>query len=196
MSSSDEHDREGIWVYSDLTADGQSNYTVTVSADPDTVFSLKADAAMRYVAAVFRAATVAQHDAAVIHQLSTKLGLDKKMAAMTIVDLRDDREPAAVEATAPLRFEAIVSNTTGRPYVHVSTRKKQLTQWTPEDCFHHGSAVLQVLAGVDLDSAYFRYLVNTVGIDAPRARAVVNDLGNCDFGLRDDDPQDPSKGKR
>jgi hypothetical protein len=179
----------GIWVYSDLNPDGSASYIVTISASDDVALSLKADAAVRYVAAVYRAAVIALHDAAVFQQLTGPLGLDIELAGSMIIDMRKDREPVQVTATAPLKYEPVVSASSFKPYVHVWARDQRITQWTPADCFQHAGYVMQALAAVDLDSGYYRYLVHTVGLDEPRARAAVNDLGN--FGLRDDEPQDP-----
>jgi hypothetical protein len=179
----------GIWVTSDLNPDGSASYLVTVSATGDVALSLAADAAVRYVAAVFRAAVIAQHDAAVMAQLSA-LGLDKRTAGQAVVDMRQDREPVQDAATAPLRFEPIVSAFDGAPYVHVWAGKQAISQWTPDDCFQHASHVMEALAGVDLDSAYYRYLVGTINIDKALASAVVNDLGNYGTGLRNDPTQE------
>jgi hypothetical protein len=175
---------EGVWVVSDVTTEGSSMYTVTVHAGPDTALTLKADAAVRYVAAVYRAAVIAQHDAAVIQQLLS-LGCEEQAAASAVVDMREDREPLAVEATVPLRFEPIVAADGFKPFVIVSVRNKRVSQWTPEDCFQHGSQVMQVLAGVDLDAAYYRYLRFTVGLDERGARVAVHKLGAF-AGLADD----------
>lgn len=188
--ATNDQEPDGIWVTTDLNLDGTSTYTVTVSVNADLALSLQADKAVRYVAAVYRAAVIAQHDSAVIQQLSGRLGLDKSTAASTVVDLRQDREPVQNAATVPLRFEPIVSGSTLRPYVHVWAGKQHITQWTPEDCFQHASQVMQVLAGVDLDSAYCRYLTNKIGVDAATARAAVHDLGSYATGLRDDKPRE------
>jgi hypothetical protein len=177
-------EQQGVWVTSDLNPDGSTDYIVTVSANDDCALSLKADAAVRYCAAVTRAATIAQHDAAVLAQL-TRVGISAESAGLTVVELRQDREPVADAATAPLRFEPIVSGSSGKPYVLVWAGAERISQWTPRDCFQHAGHVMQVLAGVDLDSAYFRYLVGTIGTDPQRARAAVHDLGSYRTGLRD-----------
>jgi hypothetical protein len=183
-----EHDDEltGIWVTSDVNPDGSASYIVTVSAGDDVALSLNADAAVRYVAAVHRASAIAQHDAAVLQQFSGKLGMDKRLASSVIMDLRKDREPVQNAATAPLRFEPIVAARNLAPYVHVWAGDERISQWTPGDCFQHAGHVMEVLAGVDLDAAFYRYLVHTLNIDEPMARAIVNDLGNYHTGLRDD----------
>ena len=126
--STEEHDdrsSSGIWVTSDLNPDGSSSYIVTVSVNNDVALSLKADAAVRYVTAVYRAAVMAEHDAAVMRQLCARLGLDRKTAGMAILDLRDDREPVQVAATSPLKFEPIISASLG------NTMKRTLSNPPP-----------------------------------------------------------------
>lgn len=175
-----------MWVTSELNPDGSTGYIVTVSASDDIALSLKADAAVRYVATVTRAGVIARHDAAVIRQMIRRLGLSAYDAAMTVKDLRADREPLNDAATVPLIFTPIVSGTSFEPYVHVHAGEIAISQWTPQDCFQHAGHVLEALAGVDLDSAYYRYLTTTIGTDPARARAAVNDLGEQDTGLRSD----------
>jgi hypothetical protein len=183
----EQHDKtpepSAIWVTSDINPDGSASYIVTVSATNDVALSLRADDAVRYVAAVTRAAVIARHDAAVVNQLRGPIGLDPKDAGYTIVELRQDREPVQDDATAPMRFEPIISGSTFKPYVHVWAAGKRISQWTPEDCFEHAGYVMQTLAGADLDSAYYRYLTGVVGVPEQSARGAVADLGN--YGLNE-----------
>jgi len=169
-------------VSSNFNWDGTANYVVTVSAGPDIALSLKAAAAVRYVATVVRAGVIAQHDAAVMKQLLAR-DLDIGTAASTIVDLRADREPLNTAATVPLRYAPIVAAHTFLPFVHVFAGKTQVTQWSPEECFQHAGHVMQALAGVDLDAAYYRYLMHTCGCDAKTSRAAVFDLSSYATGL-------------
>lgn len=173
-----------LWATSELNPDGSTDYIVTVTATDDCALSLKGDAAIRYCQAVTRAGVIAEHDAAVMAQLTRTLTITKIDAALTVGDLRQDREPVQDAATLPLRFEPIVSAGTGKPYVHLWANGERIAQATPGDCFRHAGQVMQVLAGVDLDSAYYRYLVGTIGIDGNRARQAVDDLGNYHTGLR------------
>lgn len=190
-------DREprAVWVTSDVNPDGSAGYIVTVSATDDVALSLKADAAVRYVATATRAAVIARHDAAVMHQLTTRFGLDPVTGAQAVADLRQDREPLNDAATAPLRFDPIVSGTTLRPYVHLWAGDTKISQWTPKDCLEHAGYVMEALAGADLDSAYYQYLRQTIGIDVQRARAVVAHLGDEDAGLSDPTPRRGPKRK-
>jgi hypothetical protein len=183
VSTEPDDEDAAIWVISDCNPDGSASYIVTVQVNEDVALSLKADAAVRYVATVNRAAVIAKHDAGVMHQLSGVTGLTRRDAAMMVLELRKDREPLHDEDTAPLRYEPIVSGTTLEPFVQVYVGDQHITQWTPEDCFEHAGYVMQTLAGCDLDSAYLSHLKNTIGLDDQTARAAVNDLGK--HGLRD-----------
>jgi hypothetical protein len=69
----------GAWVTSDLTPDGQ--YVLTVSYNGDTTVCLDRAGAGRYAATVIAACQRACYDAAVIAQMTRRLGLDIKAAA-------------------------------------------------------------------------------------------------------------------
>jgi hypothetical protein len=173
-------------VISDLNPDGATEYLVSVVINDDDVLPLTGESAMSYAAAVTRAATIAQHDAAVIKLLG-RLGVSTAVAATMIVDLRDGREPLDPSTTYPLRYEPIVSATSFAPFVHVWLRDKRISQWTPEDCFQHAGHVMQSMTGVDLDTAFYRYLTEKIDLDPPTARAAVSGLGDERTGLADDE---------
>lgn len=183
---SEPEQRDGIWVTSDANPDGSPSYIVTVSVSDDVALSLKADAAVRYVATVTRAAVLARHDAAVMRQLTGRIGLTVKDAGYTIAEMRQDREPVHDEHTAPLRFEPIVAARDLGPYVHVWAGDKRISQWEPDDCIEHASYVMQCLAGADLDSAYLLYLKRVIGVEDEVARAAVHALGTEVAGINDE----------
>jgi hypothetical protein len=166
-----------IWVISDVHPDG--SYRTTIQFDQDTVLPLGAGHARRYAAAVVRYAAYAEHDAAVVRQMHGKLGLPLAEAAAVVAELRQQRagEPPAND-TAPLALEPGVSGRTGNAFLVVRVKGKVISQWTPDDARQHAVHVLDVLAGVDLDTAYYRYLHTNVGLGEPQARAAVGDLIN------------------
>lgn len=164
-----------IWVQSDLLPDG--TYVAAIHYDDDRSRVLDRDAALRYVATVHDAATRAEHDAAVVAQM-TKLGLPRATAAQALYDLRNDRPPLDDAAIAPLRLKPCVSAQHGVGYMEVLVGARLMGQWDPDDARDHAANVLTVLAAVDLDAAYRRYLMATVGVDAARAQAVVGDLAS------------------
>lgn len=168
-------DAQAIWVQSDVLPDG--TYVTAIHYDDDQSRILDRAAGLAYVAEVFTAAVHAEHDAAVVRQL-TGLGLDLESAARAIAELRADRPPLADAVTAPLRLVPGVSAKTGNGFLHIHLGEVRVGQWDPDDARDHATNVLSVLAAADLDAAYCRYLVGTVGIGLPRAQAVVGDLGN------------------
>lgn len=174
---------EAIWVISDVAPDG--TYVVTIQAGPDRAITLDRTQATAYVTAVLTAAVYAEYDAAVIVQHVT-LGLNLSAAARVIQDMRADRAPVDDAATGPLRFEPIVTAANRDPAVLVSLDGQRVAQWTAEDTKGHALHVLEVLAGVDLDAAYYRYLRGSVRLDEDRARALVGDLGHHRAGSPDD----------
>lgn len=162
-----------IWVQSDLLPDG--TYVTAIHYDSDQSRVLDHETGLHYAATIHAAATRAQHDAAVIRQL-TSMGLALDVAAREIARLRADRPPLDDAATAPLRLVPGVSGRTGRAFLSIKVNGQQVGQWDPDDARDHAANVLTVLAAADLDAAYRRYLIGTIGIDAARAANVVGDL--------------------
>lgn len=162
-----------VYVQSEPLADG--TYVTAVHYGADRSRILDRQTAMAYVADIFTAAVRAEHDAAVIRQL-LGLGLDLETAAQAIADLRADRPALDDTVTVPFRLVLGVSAKTGNGFLHVHLNGVKIGQWDPRDARDHAVNVLTVLAAVDLDAAYRRYLIGTVGIDAARAGNVIADL--------------------
>lgn len=150
-----------VYVQSEPLADG--TYVTAVHYGADRSRILDRQTAMAYVVDIFTAAVRAEHDAAVIRQL-LGLGLDLETAARAIAE------------TVPFRLVPGVSAKTGNGFLHVHLNGVNIGQWDPHDARDHAVNVLTVLAAVDLDAAYRRYLIGTVGIDAARAGNVIADL--------------------
>jgi hypothetical protein len=167
-------DRNSIWVQSDLAPDG-STYVTSIHYDADQSRILTPETAYAYVAEVFRAAVMAEHDAAVIRQLRA-MNITLKEAAGIVAELREDRPPLDDAATAPLRLVPGVSLRTGDGFLAVHLGDRQIGEWEPDDARDHATNVLSVQTAADLDAAYRRYLVGSAGIDHDRALAVINDL--------------------
>lgn len=170
---------DSVWIKTEPTLDG-SAYVVTLEATDDVAVALDPDRALRYARGVLDAAHRAAYDAAVLRQMKSKLKLDLETASQLVADLRKDRPSLDPDATEPLVLEPGVSAFTGEPFLTVGLRGKQdkLGQWSFGDAREHALHVLESLAVAELDSGYFRALVGQVGIEAPRARNVVDDLAN------------------
>jgi hypothetical protein len=168
-------DIDAIWVISDVAPDG--TYVVTVQAGDDVAITLDRNRAIRYALTVIDASARAQYDAAVFAQMAG-MGLDERTAVEPVIQLRADRPPLDNDATAPLRFEPIVTSRTKRPAVHVHLGGKAISEWGPVDAAGHALHVLEVAVGVDLDAAYRRILIGTIGLDDASARAAVGDIAN------------------
>lgn len=164
-----------VSVVSDLAADGRT-YVVTVQLDGDTARTLDRDQGNAWVNTVLAVAARAEHDALVLRQL-TAMGISLHEAAQCIADLREDRPPLDVAATEPMRLEPGVSPK-GEPFIGVFIKGTQVGQWTGTDARSHAAGILEVLTAVDLDAAYHRYLVGTIGVDAELARSAVNRLAD------------------
>lgn len=169
-------DIDAIWVISDVTPFG--TYVVTVQVGDDMAVTLDRSRAMRYALTVVDATTRAEYDAAVFAQMSALGIADERTAAEPLIQLRTDRPPLDDDATAPLRFEPVVTSRKKRPVVHVHLGGKVISEWSPDDARGHAMHVLEVTCGVDLDSAYRRLLVGWVGLDDDKARTAVGDIAN------------------
>lgn len=163
-----------VFVASDVTDHG---YVATLSVDADQTRVLTPAESIRYAAAVLDAAARAEYDGAVFAQMSGIDGIGTQSAAMLVLDLRKDRPPLDGDALTPLGLEPSV-NPEGKPFLVVSIAGEKVGQWTPAEARGHALNVLEVVAAVDLDSAYYRLLRGIVGLDEHRARNIVSELGN------------------
>ncbi len=161
-----------ITVLSDLAPDG--TYIATVHLGDDTARTLNRDQAIAWASTVLAVAAQAEHDALVLRQL-TDVGIRPHLAVSCIADLRADRPPLDRAATEPLRLTPGV-NPRGEPFIAVSVDGAELGQWECQDARSHAQGVLEVMATVDLDAAYFRYLTGVLRVDAGRARNIVGSL--------------------
>jgi hypothetical protein len=164
-----------VTVLSGLAADGRT-YVVTVQLDGDTARTLDRDQGHAWVSTVLAVAARAEHDSLVVRQF-TEMGMSLHDAAHCVADLREDRPPLDTSATAPMRLEPGV-NTSGAPFIGVFINGTQCGQWTCADARSHAIGILEVLTAVDLDAAYHRYLVGTIGVDADLARSTVHALAD------------------
>jgi hypothetical protein len=174
---------DGVWVNSGVAKDG--SYLAFVEFTPEIRLPLDRSSAARYVMAVVTQAMHAEHDAAVTAQLTKKLGLPIEAAVEVVGSLRADRPSVDQAATAPLILTPGVSGKTLGPFLAGEVTGSDLRwQWTPADAREHAMYVLAVAVAVELDAAYYRYLVESLDLEDTLARAVVHDLGNW---LEDDE---------
>jgi hypothetical protein len=167
-----EAEPDTVWVISDVAPDG--TYVVSLHIGDDIAVTLDRSAALTYAAQVVDAITRARFDAAVFRQ-QVAITRDQGLAVSIIVDLRADRPPLP-DLGMPITFEPYVSGKTMEPGLYVHVKGERVGQWTADDADGHALHVLEVLAGVDLDAAYRRYLVGPIGLADDRARAVVGAL--------------------
>ncbi|HEY9476374.1 MAG TPA: hypothetical protein VIS06_21300 [Mycobacteriales bacterium] len=170
----------GIWVSSDVAADG--TYIVTVDYDDNHSRPLDRDTAVRYATTVLDACQYAEHDAAILAQLTKKLRIPVQAAAEFIAELRQDRPPLDCAALTPLGLEPGISARTRRPFLVLYLDGQPWAQWDVADGRQHAHAVLDAVPAVDLDAAYYRRLTGAMGVDPDQARQVIHDLAN----FRDD----------
>ncbi|WP_042400069.1 hypothetical protein [Streptacidiphilus carbonis] len=158
-----------ISIVSDLAPDGRT-YVATIHLDGDTARTLNRDQGIAWASTVLTAAAQAEHDALVIRQLAGKVGMALDLAC--VGDLRADRPPLDDAATAPLRLEPGV-NAKMEPFLALYINGEQMGQWTCQDAREHATGILEVMAAVDLDAAYYRFLTGSVKVDPPEARGIV-----------------------
>ena len=165
-----------VWINTEPSVDG-AGYVVTLSASDDVAVTLTPDRALRHAVGVLRAAHRAAYDAAVVRQLTRKVNVEMEAAAQVLKDLREDRPPLDSADTEPLSFEPGV-NKDLEPFLIISVNGKPAGQWSAEAAEEHAMFVLSSVVVADLDSAYYRTLTGLVGLEEPRARNIVEDIGN------------------
>jgi hypothetical protein len=163
-----------IIIQSDLAADLRT-YITTVQTGHDTIRTLTPTDCLAWATTVLCAAMQAEHDALVLRQLTGPLGMPLKLAVTVIADLRADRPPLDDATTSPLHLEPGV-NTAREPFLAVHLGGKRVGQWTCEDARSHAQGILEVMAAVDLDAAFYRYLTGTLNLEPDQARAMVATL--------------------
>lgn len=163
---------EMVWVRTQPSASGKT-YVVSIDFTDDLSVTLKPSEAAAYAAAVLAAGMYAAHDAAVLVQL-TELGLTTVEAAGAIRTLRDSRAPVPTTGTALALEPGVTAE--GKPFLVILLAGEREGQWTVADARTHAQHVLEAVHAADLDAAYRRYLVGTVGLDEATAIAAVNDL--------------------
>lgn len=172
MTQTDQH------VVSINSTDTDLGYVATISVGADHIRTLTPADALAHAAAVLDAGQRAEYDACVVRQMTDRgSGIGVEATAMLVAELRADRPPLDEQALAPLGLDGGV-NSKHEPFVAVSVHGKRVGQWTPADCRRHALAVLELVAAVDLDSAYLRSLRGVVGLSERVARNVVSDLVN------------------
>jgi len=164
----------GIWVQSDVAPDG--TYVVGLHYGEDRAWTLDRREAVAHAAAVVAQAERAEHDAAVINLLHTKLGMPLPDAAMFVAnEIRSDRPP--VEEPGPLKLTPGVSQRGGiHGFLTLTLDGNPVGQWETDNAHRHALGVLQAIAAVDNDAGLYRALIGLVNLEEDRARAVVADI--------------------
>ena len=168
-------DIDAIWVTSDRTHNDV--YIPTVVLGEDLAIPLPGAKAAAYANTVLNACAYAEYDAAVYAQLRGA-GVDERLTATVLLDLRNDRPPLDQASTAPLAFDPLVTARDHTPAIHVSASGEKFCQWTTADARGHAMHVLDMATAVPLDAAYLRHLIGPVNLPAHVARAMVDDLRN------------------
>lgn len=135
------------------------------------------DAAAAYCAEWAWAITCAEHDAAVLAQL-TEMEIPRKFVGQAIRHLRNDRRPILAAALDPVEdLATIVSATTRQAMINGRVRQVAF-QWDLETARTHVMYVAEVSAGVDLDTQYAQHLRGIIGLDDTESNAYVRLLRN------------------
>jgi hypothetical protein len=169
-----------LWVTSWMD---ESRYVCRVSLGGSRLsWTLGRQRGLAYAQALLRVTGIAEHDAAVLRQLIA-LGVEPEQAAeLLAADLRAARPAYDDAATTPLTFRPLVAALGMRPVVTIGWPPQpeldhHAAQMDAADGALHALAVLETLAGVDLDTAYYQMAVAKLGVSELRARALLDDLG-------------------
>jgi hypothetical protein len=178
-----EPDTGAVWLRSE--PDQTGTYHLRLELGPGDVVPLDTLAAYRWAAEVLAATAAAEHDAAVVAQL-TALGVKDSVAAGVVTALRADR-PGSGAAVPGLALVPGVSHRTRDGFVLLERHGEPFGQWDLDAARHHAAGVLEAVEVALLDATYLRALTGLVGLDRDRALAVVADLANH----RPPQPADP-----
>lgn len=170
-------DEPGSDTTGDMDVVVQGSVTGLHAEDWPIITRLRGYQPMRYAQAVLTAAVQAQYEEMLWGQLSHRLGMEEQAMAMLLVELRELRPVIPDGWTAPLRFTPIFGQASRKGLVTVSYRGIDFTQWSYEDTAGHGRAVVEAAAAAPLDAMYYRYLIDSIGLDKALASTVVVALG-------------------
>lgn len=166
-----------LWVNGAITEAGC--YALAVFVDEDRAVTLDTrDAVYAYASTIIAACERAEFDAAIVAQMTRKLQMPVEMATSMVADLRSERPPLNEAAIAPFRLLPGVSATSGKPFLGLFVGGRQVGQWDPDDGRQHAMHIMTGAEVVELDTAYYRYMVEKVGTEPGRARSVISDLAN------------------
>jgi hypothetical protein len=168
-----------VWVKTEWDV---ARYVVVLETSDGYKRTLTPDRALAYAAGLYTAVARAEHMAAIMRQMTETLGLTREDARDTVLGLHDDLPPLNHKATAPMMFHPAVGLQDGKtvPVVMTGLEKNDEPSgyWTIEQAKEHALGVLDAVEAANLDNAYYRSLVGSVGIDENRAHHAVADLVN------------------
>ena len=128
-----------VWIRT--TPAAHDTYRPVLEIDDDTAHDLGGGTAWRHAHAVLAAAARAEHDAAVIRQMSAPDADNARRAAELVALLREDRPP--IEWPTVLTLEPVVSAFTGDAFLLVQIRGRAVGQWTTGDAREHAIAAIE-----------------------------------------------------
>jgi hypothetical protein len=167
-------DREAeLWVRSTVSPEGA--YILTVEYGDDVAFHLDDAAAVRYAQYVLTVVARAEYDAAVIDQL-TSSGVEMAAVGQAIKDLRGDRAPLVSEW--PVSFDGMVASRTLLPQVTIAVNGEKVGQLGTAAAVDHATNVLECHPVAELDAAYRRWLVGSVGLPEQSAGAAIEKIAD------------------
>jgi len=166
-------DPTSIWVRSEVLPDG--SYTIGFNIGPDLAWTLPPRAATAYAVACITLSMAADHDAAVLRQLTQGAQLSLADSARFLHEAVRSPRSARRPCSGPLQFEAGL-RMDGKPFIASTVNGRPLGQLSPADLRGHASNVLTVVAAVDLDSNLHHALTRRMELDDPTARAFITTL--------------------
>lgn len=149
-----------------------SGYVCALYLGEELLRVLDRETAAAYCTEWTWAIACAEHDAGVVQQLST-MGVANKYVRQMIRHLRNDRRPILAAALDPVAdLSTIVSAQTRQGLIGGNVRGVPF-QWDLDTARTHVTYVMEVVAGVDLDTQYAQHLRGIIGLDEAEADAVV-----------------------
>lgn len=169
-----------LWIISDVLPDG--TFAPSLTDGGDRAVSLCDGRAAGYATAVASAAARAQHDAAVLRQI-TELGTKRtdadyaeESAFFVVSELRSGRADLVCGLEPDVSVLPVLVKPESTPGVMVTMFGVDGFMDVGQ-AMEHAAWVLAATEGAELDRRYCEYLQRHIGLDEPTARGAVGDLG-------------------
>ena len=160
-------------------------FLLTIDYAEDASVALTFDEGITYAMSFLEALTKAEYQAAILNQMSDKMGQQEAMTLL--MDFREATTNLLKAGPMALVPGVTIGNDKYVAFVEVSPDRGDSWTWRADEVRDHTSGVLEIAHGVALDQTYYDVLTKVVGLPEASSRHIIMDLMNH----RDAPWQDP-----